>query len=233
MKNPKGLIVTIILIAAPIAWLFFRLNAIEKSVNISGDQYQITEDQINDIINEQMSNAGVTEDETPTVSNNSGESQSSIYGNPISKVIEGAKIIVSSANIYQEPDDSSSLVASVYKDTIVTVQDYENGWSNIKAGDLAGWIKTEFVSKPEDGSLTEELTTAVGHKGTINVQNELRVRASAPANSKGQATAEIIDTLKKGDEVNIIGANDDESWYQIQYGTKSGWIIAEYVKIVK
>lgn len=233
MKSPKGFIVTLIIVCAPIIWLCFRLNTIDSTYNSSGDQYQMTEDQINSIINEEMSNAGVVEDETPSNSNTSGESQSSIYGNPISKVIEGAKIIVSSANIYQEPDDASSLVASVYKDTVVTVQDYENGWSNIKAGDLAGWIKTEYVSKPEDGSLTDDITTAVGHKGIINVQNELRVRASAPANSKGQATAEIIDTLKKGDEVNIIGSNDDESWYQIQYGTKSGWIIAEYVNVVK
>ena len=228
MRSPKGLIVALIIIAAPFVWLCIQINDANLNYNVSGDAYKKTEEQINTIIEEEINNAVANNPSGSTYAEiDSGESKSSIYGNPISKLIEGAKVNVSSANIYQEPDDTSSIVGSVYKDTQFTVQEYENGWSNVKNDDFSGWMKSEFITKPDD-TVNTGLTTAVGHKAKITVQSSLNVRQS-PSTS-----AESIDTITNGQEVNIIGANDDESWYQIQYGTKSGWITSnkDYVKIV-
>ena len=225
MKNPKGLIVTIIIVALPIVWLAIQLNTIDKNYGISGDAIKNTEDQINSIINDELNNAQVAET-TPSgevATDVSGDAPSSIYGDPISKLIEGAKINATAASIYAEPDESSSLVSVVYKDTIVTVQDYANGWSNIKVGDFSGWIKTELVTKPDEGGSTG-LTSAVGHKAKI---------LAGTLNVRDKANGDVIDQINKDETVNIIGANDNESWYQIQYGTKSGWITSnkEYVQV--
>ncbi len=217
MKNPKGIIFTLIIVALPIIWLVIQLNTIDKNYGVSGDAIKDTEDQINSIIDNELNNAQQVAETTTsgeTVANISGDGPSSIYGDPISKLIEGAKINTATASIYAEPDETSSLVSVVYKDTIVTVQDYANGWSNIKVGDSSGWIKTELVTKPNENA-SSGLTSAVGHKAKILVDT-LNVRASA--------NGEVIDQLGKDETVNIIGANDNESWFQIQYGTKSGWI---------
>lgn len=234
MKNPKGFIITVLIIALPIVWLCFSLNNIkDKYGDSSGDALKKTEDEINEIINTEISNALNSdnpdfvegEENTEAVSAEpTEEGQSSIYGNPISKLIDGAKINVSSANIYQEPDETSSIVAAVYKDTEVTIQDYPNGWSNIKTGDLSGWIKSELVTRPDEAT---SLTTAVGHSATI-LASTLNVRSTPEATSDNK-----VDQLDEGETVNIIGANDDETWFEIQYGTKTGWISGNpsYVKV--
>ncbi len=224
MKNPKGIILMVVIVAFPIVWLCLRLNAIDRAYNQSGDQYRETENKINDVINEEMSNAIIEQvNNEEQVKAASGETQSSIYGNPISKLVENAKISVDTASIYTEPDESSSIVAAIKKDTLVTVQDYANGWSNVKTGDFTGWIRTEFVLKPEDDNNNSALTTAVGHKATVSVDT-LNVRDSANGST-------VRDQLSQNDEVNIIGANEDESWYEIQYGTKTGWISSKYVTV--
>ena len=218
MSNPKGFIITLIIIAFPIIWLVIQLNMINETYNTSGDEYKRTETEtlINNVVEEEMNNsevANIVADE-----NNSGEEThaSSIYGNPTSKLIEGAKINTDGAFVYSEPDDTLTPLTSFKKDMEVTVQDYENGWSNIKFNDVTGWIRTEYVTKPGEGSSL--VTSAVGHKAIITVSSTLNVRDNADGN--------IIDAVSGGTEVSIIGANDDESWYQIQYGTKSGWISA-------
>lgn len=224
MKNPKGLIVTIIIIAAPLIWFAFRMNAIDQKLGMSGDKIANAENQINEVINEEVNNA--TNNETTsgnTVDNTSGDTPSSIYGDPISKLIENAKIKVDTANIYVEPDENSAIVIAAKKDTIVTVQEYANGWSNIKVGESTGWIKSDLVAKPGEEN-ENSLKSAVGHSATILVDT---------LNVRSKAEGDVIDQINKGDKVNIIGANDNESWYEIQYGTKSGWITSnkEYVQV--
>ena len=228
----KGLIVTIILVAAPIIWLVFSLNSIkEKETAISGD-YSAIEDSINNIADEYISSAS-NEGTTPTTSsNNSGDSLSARYGNPISKLIEGAKIAVDTAKVYTEPNDTDLAIGTLYKDTVVTVQDYPNGWSQVKSDNLAGWTQTSNVIKPDDNAdtslgITEppQEQTNIGKSATITVSSTLNVR--------DKANGSVIDAIAGGTEVKIIGADDGEKWYQIQWGTKTGWITSDsqYVKI--
>lgn len=215
MNNPKGLIVVLIVVAAPIIWFCIRVNSINKEY-ASGDLSGI-KTEIENISNEYISQ--VDPGENIQVDNSvSGDSEGgSKYGNPISKLIENAKINATSVNVYQEPDETSSLVGAVYKDMAVTVQDYPNGWSLIKYGEGSGWVKSENVTRPEDNTQTgTSLISAVGKKGKVLV-DVLNVRASA-------VDGEVLETIHINDEFNIIGANEDESWFQIQYGTKSGWV---------
>ena len=220
MNNPKGLIVVILVIAAPIIWFCIRVSTINKTYE-SGDLSSI-KTEIENISNEYINQ--VEQGEYLVVENNvSGEQQTQDnsgvgkYGNPLSKLIENAKINVTSVNVYQEPDDTSSLVGAAYKDMVVTVQDYPNGWSLIKYGEGSGWVKSETVTRPDDPNATSSnLVSAVGKKGEVLV-DALNVRASA-------VDGAVLETIHLGDEFTIIGANADESWFQIQYGTKSGWV---------
>lgn len=225
MSNPKGLIITIIIIAIPLIWFAIAVNSIEEKYSESGD-INIAQTELENLVNEQMNNANTETEDTNTETNTSGETGGSRYGNPISKLIENARVNVDSAQVYQEPDENSTLVGAVYKDMLVTIQDYPNGWSNIKYGEGAGWIKSEYVTKPDEtGSTGSNLTSAVGKKAKVIV-DELRVREKA-------VDGNPIDMLHAGDEVNIIGSNEDETWFQIQYGTKSGWVSgnSKYIQV--
>jgi uncharacterized protein YgiM (DUF1202 family) len=215
MGKYKGLIVTIIIVAAPLVWLILRLSAIKAEDEIN---YTDIENSINQISEQYISDSKQSGD-TDTDEKASGEKTGSKYGTPISKIIENAKINVASANVYAEPDETSGVIGSAYKDIPIAVQDYPNGWSMIRIDELSGWVKTEYITKPDEASSTSEvLGTVIGKRAKVKVTN-LRVRSSASS-----ASDNIIDSLKDGDEVKIIGANDDESWLQVQYGTKSGWI---------
>jgi uncharacterized protein YgiM (DUF1202 family) len=226
MKNYKGFLVTTIIVAAPLVWLVFRLSAIKTdNVYTSGDYIDMQ-----NVINQVSENyINESSGETSNSEKSSGESVGSKYGTPISKIIENAKINVSSVNVYAEPDEESGVIGSAYKDIPLAVQDYPNGWSMIKIDELSGWVKTEFITKPEEASSTaNSLGTVVGKKAKITVTS-LRVRSSGTSNVDN-----VIDVLDEGAEVKIIGANDDESWLQVQYGTKSGWISGNtnYIKII-
>ncbi len=214
--STSGIIVAIIIIALPIVWFCLRLSAINSKYE-SGNSLSEIQTNIDKIIEDEVNNRSTDEQnyaEEPTTSGE--ESHTSPYGNPISKVIENAKINVTSANVYQEPDDTSISVAAIYKDTTVTVQDYPNGWSNIKFGDISGWIKSEYVTNPEDLVSNPSLVSAIGHSAEVLVDT-LNVRESA-------VNGAVIDAVHLGDVLNIIGANEDESWFQVQYGVKSGWV---------
>ncbi len=208
------IIVTTLIIVLPIIWFCFRISTINKEYAPTSGDLEIVQSEIESISNELINNSLESGENGE---NGSSEKEGSKYGNPISKLIENAKINVASANVYQEPDENSTLVGAVYKDTSVTVQDYPNGWSNVKYGDGAGWIKSEFVSRPEEQTTTSSsLVSAIGKTATVLVET-LRVRASA-------VNGEVLDYVNVGDTLKIIGANDDESWFQVQYGTKSGWV---------
>ena len=227
--NTKGLIVTIILIVAPIIWLVISLNSINNKVLTapSGDNTEEIENTINEITSQFESNNQSSFNKSE---NMSGDVLGSRYGTPISKLIEDAKIGVDSAKVYAEPDETQLPIGTLYKDMTVTAQDYANGWSQVRSENLAGWTLSENVSKSEEVAENASLldsNSAIGKKAKIIVSNVLNVRDSADGKQIG--------TIAGGTEVKIINANVGETWYQIQWGSSTGWISAseEYVQIIE
>lgn len=228
MKNSAGLIVTILIIVAPIVWCCINLininNEYEEDTN-QMNEIQNMEDNINNVIDTDIANN--TSDESKSSGDNysgsiGGESFESSIGAPIGKIVEGSTINISVANVYMNADETSGIVGTVTKNTEVTSQDYPKGWSRIKIGELSGWVKTEYITKPEDtGSTT--IGTVVGKKAIVNVDS-LNVREQ-PVSGK------VITTLTKDTDVKILAINDDETWYQVQWRTTLGWVSSKYVTV--
>ncbi len=214
MKNPKGLIVTIILIVAPILWLIIRLNTLSAETT-SGDK--ITQD-IYETVAEYEENEPVVDYTTNSISGEytSGEYKRSNYGNPISKLIENAKIKDDSVIIYEEPSEDANPIGSIKKDVSITAQDYDIGWTWIKFENTAGWVRTENVIKPSEGN-SDALQSAVGKTGRV-ITDLLNLRSAA------STVGDPIDQLSMGDTFKVLDENADGTWYNIQYGTKNGWI---------
>lgn len=229
MKNPAGLIVTILIIVVPIVWCCISLININKEYDGNDtniDDMQSMTDNINNVIDNNIANNTTSGENTTSgdTYNGSigGESYESNIGAPIGKIVEGATINIAVANVYNNPDETSGVIGTVTKNTEVTSQDYPNGWSRIKVGELSGWTKTEYVTKPSDiGSTT--IGTVIGKTAIINVDS-LNVREK-PVSGK------VITTLTKDTDVKILAVNEEETWYQVQWRTTLGWISAEYVTV--
>lgn len=229
MKNSAGFIVTILIIAAPIVWCCINLininNDYEEDTN-QMDEIKNMEDSINNVIDKDIANNSSSEGKASGDSYSGsigGESFESSIGAPIGKIVEGTSINISVANVYTNPDETSGIVGTVTKNTEVTSQDYPKGWSRIKVGELSGWVKTEYITKPENTIGNTTIGTVIGKKAIVNVDS-LNVREQ-PVNGK------VITTLTIDTDVKILDVNDDESWYQIQWRTTSGWVSSKYVTV--
>jgi len=230
MKNSAGLIVTIVIIVAPIVWCCISLINTNKAYEEDMEQMnqiQNMEDNINNVIDNDMANNSSSEGNKTSGDGYSGsiggETFESSIGAPIGKIIEGATINISVANVYTNPDETSGIVGTVTKNTEVTSQDYPKEWSRIKVGELSGWIKTEYITKPEDTTGSTTIGTVIGKTAIVNVDS-LNVREK-PVNG------DVITTLTKDTDVKILEVNDDNTWYQIQWRTTLGWVSSKYVTI--
>lgn len=227
MKNPAGLIVTVLVIVVPIVWCCISLVNINKEYDDkNNDDLQSMTDDINDVIDSNLANSG-SGDKNASSGNNyegsmAGENYQSSIGEPIGKIVEGATINVSVSNVYADPDETSNIIGTVNKNTEVTSQDYPNGWTRVKVGELSGWMKTEYITKPEDvGSTT--IGSVIGKTAIIDTDS-LNVRET-PVSGK------VITTLTQDTDVKILAVNEDGTWYQVQWRTTLGWVSAKYVKV--
>lgn len=226
MKNPAGLIVTILIIVVPVVWCALSLVSINDEYNENADKMADITDEINGVIDDTMANNTVSGEEKSSgdtyTGSLAGESYESTIGKPIGKIVEGATVNISVANVYANPDETSNIVGVVTKNMEVTVHDYPEGWSRIKIGELSGWTKTEYITKPEEiGDVS--IGSVVGKTALINTDS-LNVREK-PVNGK------IITTLTRDTDVKILAINEDSTWYQIQWRTTLGWVSADYVKV--
>ena len=202
MKNPAGLIVTVLIIVVPIVWCCINLININKEYDDNIDDMQNMTDNINNVIDNDFANNSNSGDENSSGNTYDGriggETYQSTIGAPIGKIVEGATINIGVANVYINPDETSDIIGTVTKNTEITSQDYPDGWSRIKVGELSGWTKTEYITKPSDIGTTT-IGSVIGKTAIINAES-LNVR-EAPVSGK------VITTLTKDTDVKILAVS--------------------------
>lgn len=228
MKNPAGLIVTVLIIVVPMVWCCISLINTNKEYDENMNQMQDLENDINNVVDNNYVNNNMQSGETNSSSgdtyngSSSDDDYESIIGKPVGKLIEGATINVEVANVYANPDETSNIIGVVTKNTTVTVHEYPKGWSMVKVDNISGWTRTEYIDKPSDIGNTS-IGSVIGKTAKIDTAS-LNVREEP-------ITGKIVTTLTEGTEVNIMGTNEAETWYEIQWRTTHGWVSAEYVEV--
>ena len=153
-----------------------------------------------------------------------GEKYISTIGNPVGKIVMGGEINISVANVYLEADETSEVVDTITKHSIVTSQAYPGGWSRIKSDNVSGWMKTDHITLPEDSG-DVNIGSVIGRIGTVNVDS-LNVREKASTNAKK------ITSLIDGTDVTILAISEDGEWYQVKINSKTqGWVAKKYLTI--
>lgn len=146
--------------------------------------------------------------------------------NPTSKVYENAEVSISLANVYENHDETSTVLGKLEKGSLITVQSYDNGWSTVTNYTLSGWMKTENIKLPStDSNMTLEQPVAEGSKGIVKVSDGLRVRES------NNTSAKVLTSLTNGQEVEILETNN--GWYKVKANGVTGWVSSDYVTVNK
>lgn len=220
MKNLEKIII-VLLILAPIVWGYVSLKPLFEEEDVLTDIISDTENNNNE------ENNKVVEEIVNVIETYEGEIQGEKYistiGNPVGKIVMGGEINISVANVYLEADETSEVVDTLIKHSIVTSQAYPGGWSRVKNDTVSGWMKSEHITLPADSG-DVNIGSVIGRVGIVNVDS-LNMRAS------GSKTGKIVNSLTNGTSVTILAISSDNQWYQVKYGSTEGWVSKDYLTI--
>lgn len=137
-------------------------------------------------------------------------------------------------NIRSSASDTSTVVGKLYHGNVVEVLGKTGDWLQIRTSSTTGYIHSYYTvpagtntpndnvppvepEKPKDPIVSSGLT------GKVTV-------ASLNVRSGPSGTASTLDTIKRGQKVEIIKL--DGYWATIKYGSKSGFVHKSYLKLL-
>ncbi|MDQ0206790.1 SH3 domain-containing protein [Alkalicoccobacillus murimartini] len=134
-------------------------------------------------------------------------------------------------NVRSEPSTSANRLTLLSSGTKLTIISKQNGWYQIHANGVDGWVSAEFVkvdasAPPENNNSDKEQVTDDGNyevigSGTTTARLNLRSSNKIEANN-------IVTTLNNNTKVDILEKSG--SWLKVSASGKTGWVSAQYVK---
>ena len=134
--------------------------------------------------------------------------------------------------------ESGEIIESIPKGTNVKVigETNEKGYVKVEYGDgKTGYVYRDLIDKVDNsedvlsdvgtadsGKMPESQTIKTGVVSTNNKGLNLRTTPDSDSNN-------IVGSLPKGTELNIIGESDDGKWYKILYNDKELFVFKEWV----
>ena len=94
------------------------------------------------------------------------------------------------------------------------------GWSYVKIGTTAGWVRTENIQQKEAQASTSENNNS--SQKTVYISGS-SVNFRKTPNTSG----EIINTLPRNTKVTLI--TKDELWTEIEFNGDRGYVVSEYI----
>lgn len=172
--------------------------------------------------------AGVTENDTPIVSEPDGSEETPEETpeevvpeepvNPFANIAIANKI-TTYLNVRLEPNSDSEAVGKLYKNNAAIVVEDLGEWYKIESGNLTGYIASKYVTVGNENicksaaTMTAKITT-----------NTLRLR------KKPSTSAGVYTLLGTGQKVTVLEDNGD-GWLKVKYKSYTGYIAAEYADV--
>lgn len=123
-------------------------------------------------------------------------------------------------NIREEASQDAAKLGVLYKDCGGHIVERKDGWTKIQSGDIAGWIKDEYLYFGDEAqALAEEvgIMTAYSQTETLRVRKEPSLEAG------------VLGLLAEGEAVEAIAEQGE--WVEVSYEGTTGYVSAEYVKV--
>ena len=122
-------------------------------------------------------------------------------------------------NMRKEADASSKSVSVVTENEKLSFISENEGWYRVTNGDDTGYVMKDYVSLDRNALKAdiEANTKAYSASAKANIRVNMRALPMTDAN--------IAKVVPEGAGVQVIGQCGD--WYQVSYGGKTGYIMAE------
>ena len=134
-------------------------------------------------------------------------------------------------NVRSGPGTSNSVIGSLKRGNSVAVKAKSNGWYKVSYGSGTGWVCGDYLSvgqsspaKAPAQSKPSSPSSSGGSAGRISGTGGAGVNVRSGAGTRYGR----IGGLAEGASVTIVGQSG--GWYQIKYGSGTGWVCGDYVK---
>lgn len=122
-------------------------------------------------------------------------------------------------NIRKEPSTEAEVAGKLYRHTVGTVEQTEDGWYLITSGEVRGYVSAEYVSTGEEAyALAEEVGTHLARVTTTT----LKVRIEPSLDAK------VLGLVPEGDILTVTENRD--GWLKVEVEEGEGYVAAEYVE---
>ncbi len=137
-------------------------------------------------------------------------------------------------NVRASASTSSAIRGTLKNGQSVTVTGTSGAWSRISAGEISGYVMTQYLSIAPQPTIAPDVTPAPTNAPAQN--DTAIVRLGNPSSrlnvrrGPGTNTA-VVGTLGHGQRVTVSGASG--RWSQISTGALSGYVMTSYLQITK
>ncbi|MCR5356112.1 MAG: cell wall hydrolase [Lachnospiraceae bacterium] len=124
-------------------------------------------------------------------------------------------------NIRKSDSEDSEIVGKLYKECAGEIIKKGSGWTNIRTGDVTGWVKNDYLLFGADA---KRLADSAVRKMAKSTTSCLRVRKE-PSQDAG-----IYDLLAQGDTIEVV--EELGEWVSVEFADGTvGYVSSEYVTV--
>ena len=123
-------------------------------------------------------------------------------------------------NVRDLPSEEGKIVGKLYDDSVGTLLDEEDGWYQIKSGNVVGYVKGEFCVT---GDEAVDLAKKVGTRLATVTTTTLKVR------TEPSLDAPVLGLVPLDDELVVL--DETEDWVEVDVEEGTGWVSKDYVSL--
>ena len=136
---------------------------------------------------------------------------------------ETIQVLANGEKLYITPVINALVINTITEEKQIEIISEVNGWTYIKQGTKAGWVRTENIktkqienkqSEPDNNNNSSQKVGYISG-GTVNFRKV--------PNSSG----EILKTLSRNDKIIIIETGED--WAEVEYNGVRGYVATDYI----
>jgi len=140
------------------------------------------------------------------------------------------KLNSGSLNVRKGPSTNQPKVGMLANGTVVEMLGTSGDWTQIKNGNLTGYVYTKYVVKTTDTPAAtptpKPTTTNAPQSGSAYVKlsrtnSYLNLREGTGTNTR------VLTTVKHGTQVTVLGTSGD--WTQVKVGNTTGYVATKYL----
>lgn len=125
-------------------------------------------------------------------------------------------------NVRNMPSEDGEIVGKLYDDSVGEFVSEQNGWYEIKSGNVQGFVKAEYVVTGQDAV---ELAKQVGKRIATVTTTTLFVRQEPSTESS------VIGMVPIEDELSVTEEGVTEGWIKVSVEEGEGYVSTEYVTL--